>query len=143
MLRDVSFFNLLNFIQIVDLRNDFVVFLTFRNDYRDYAKVCFKYFGNRVKHWITFNEPSAYSREGYAVGNFAPGRCSESLMPSCLGGDSGTEPYLVTHHQLLAHAAAVDLYKKEFKVLLVFMRNFKSSYFIRFLHCYAGSRTLV
>jgi len=74
-----------------------------------------------VKHWITLNEPWAYSREGYSVGLFAPGRCSPQQDPTCLGGNSATEPYIVTHNLLLAHAAAVDEYRKEYKVLLLFM----------------------
>ncbi|KAL9322956.1 hypothetical protein ACSQ67_011009 [Phaseolus vulgaris] len=82
------------------------------DDYLDYANICFKYFGDKVKNWITLNEPYTYSREGYAVGDFAPGRCSDWQDSSCLGGDSGTEPYIVTHNLLLAHAAAVELYKK-------------------------------
>jgi len=90
--------------------------LIFRGDFRNYAEVCFKYFGDRVKHWITLNEPLTYSSTGYAVGSFAPGRCSKWLDSTCLGGDSGTEPYIVSHYQLLAHAAAVNVYKKKFKV---------------------------
>ncbi|KAL9324007.1 hypothetical protein ACSQ67_008864 [Phaseolus vulgaris] len=46
---------------------------------------------------------------------FAPSRCSKWLDSTCLGGDSGTEPYIVSHYQLLAHAATVDVYKKKFK----------------------------
>jgi len=34
-----------------------------------------------------------------------------------VGGDSAIEPYLVTHYQLLAHAAAVDVYKKKYQVI--------------------------
>ncbi|WVZ00803.1 hypothetical protein V8G54_026872 [Vigna mungo] len=84
-------------------------------DFRDYAEVCFKYFGDRVKHWITLNEPYVYSSQGYARGSFAPGRCSETVDSTCLGGNSGTEPYIVSHNLLLAHAAAVDLYRNHFK----------------------------
>ncbi|WVZ00806.1 hypothetical protein V8G54_026875 [Vigna mungo] len=36
------------------------------------------------------------------------GRCSPWLDSTCLGGDSGREPYIVTHNLLLSHAAAVD-----------------------------------
>eukprot|EP00256_Glycine_max_P048178 XP_006602172.1 cyanogenic beta-glucosidase-like [Glycine max] len=49
------------------------------DDFRDYAKLCFKEFGNRVKHWITLNEPRSVSKNGYANGWFAPGRCSDCL----------------------------------------------------------------
>uniref|UniRef100_A0A7N0THN0 Beta-glucosidase n=1 Tax=Kalanchoe fedtschenkoi TaxID=63787 RepID=A0A7N0THN0_KALFE len=85
------------------------------NDFRDYAELCFKEFGDRVKNWITLNEPWTFSNTGYATGAMAPGRCSEWQKLGCLGGDSGTEPYLVTHHQLLAHAAAVETYRLKYK----------------------------
>ncbi|KAL5832125.1 hypothetical protein ACOSQ3_017553 [Xanthoceras sorbifolium] len=85
-------------------------------DYRDYAEVCFKAFGDRVKHWITLNEPASYSIGGYAVPMLAPGRCSEWQGLNCTGGDSATEPYLVAHHQLLAHATVVQLYKKKYQI---------------------------
>ncbi|GMN26513.1 hypothetical protein TIFTF001_001328 [Ficus carica] len=83
--------------------------------FRDYVGLCFKEFGDRVKHWITFNEPVAYSVAGYASGMFPPHRCSKWQQLNCTAGDSGTEPYLVTHHQLLAHAAAVKLYKDKYQ----------------------------
>ncbi|XP_021747075.1 beta-glucosidase 12-like [Chenopodium quinoa] len=86
------------------------------DDFRDYANVCFREFGNKVKHWITLNEPWTYSNGGYAYGILAPGRCSKWQQLNCTGGDSSTEPYLVTHHQLLAHAAAVDLYRRKYQV---------------------------
>ena len=47
-----------------------------REDFRDYANICFREFGDRVKHWITFNEPWSFSINGYASGILAPGRCS-------------------------------------------------------------------
>ncbi|GFY92149.1 beta glucosidase 32 [Actinidia rufa] len=46
------------------------------DDFRDFANLCFKEFGDRVKHWITLNEPWSYSYGGYDIGVFAPGRCS-------------------------------------------------------------------
>ncbi|KAK4791377.1 hypothetical protein SAY86_031790 [Trapa natans] len=85
------------------------------DDYRDYAEVCFREFGDRVGHWITLNEPWSYTMGGYGIGLFAPGRCSPWQHLNCTGGDSGTEPYLVAHHQLLAHAAAVSLYKEKYQ----------------------------
>lgn len=40
----------------------------------EYAKVCFKAFGDRVKIWVTHNEPRYYAHCGYVVGNFPPNR---------------------------------------------------------------------
>ncbi|KAL5567248.1 hypothetical protein UlMin_030412 [Ulmus minor] len=85
------------------------------NDFRDYAELCYKEFGDRVKHWITLNEPSMYSMEGYANGMFPPSRCSKWQKLNCTGGNSATEPYLVTHYQILAHAAAAKLYKQKYQ----------------------------
>ncbi|XP_020214478.2 non-cyanogenic beta-glucosidase-like, partial [Cajanus cajan] len=77
-----------------------------------YADLCFKEFGDRVKLWVTVNEPWVFSLSGYASGTTAPGRCS---YPTCTGGDSGTEPYIVTHNQILAHAEAVRVYKTKYQ----------------------------
>ncbi|CAJ2679015.1 unnamed protein product [Trifolium pratense] len=85
------------------------------DDFRDYAELCFKEFGDRVKHWITLNEPWSVSMNAYAFGKFAPGRCSDWLNLNCTGGDSGREPYLTAHYQLLAHAAAARLYKTKYQ----------------------------
>ncbi|KAF5459615.1 hypothetical protein F2P56_019551 [Juglans regia] len=81
------------------------------DDFLDFAGVCFQRFGDRVKHWITLNEPWTYSNGGYGVGMLAPFRCSSFIDPTCTGGNSGVEPYMVAHHLLLAHAAAVNLYR--------------------------------
>ncbi|XP_043692822.1 beta-glucosidase 24-like [Telopea speciosissima] len=83
------------------------------NDFRDYADVCFQYFGDRVKNWMTLNEPYSFAVYGYGDGTYAPARCSTWL--GCSEGDSSTEPYIVTHNQLLAHAAAVDVYRRKYK----------------------------
>ncbi|XP_029127119.1 cyanogenic beta-glucosidase isoform X3 [Cajanus cajan] len=85
------------------------------DDFRDYAELCFKEFGDRVKYWITLNEPGSVTTYGYAYGDQAPGRCSDWLKLNCTGGDSGTEPYLVGHHLLLAHAAAVKVFKTKYQ----------------------------
>ncbi|EMS61697.1 Beta-glucosidase 12 [Triticum urartu] len=85
------------------------------NDYKDFAEVCFREFGDRVKHWITLNEPSNFCGLGYAIGISAPGRCSPWEKANCSAGDSGREPYIVGHHQILAHATTVRLYKQKYK----------------------------
>ncbi|KAJ0969345.1 hypothetical protein J5N97_022222 [Dioscorea zingiberensis] len=72
-----------------------------------YAEACFANFGDRVKHWMTINEPLQTTLNGYGYGLFAPGRCKNSTV----------EPYLAAHHQLLAHAAAVALYRKKYKAI--------------------------
>ncbi|WCJ41797.1 Beta-glucosidase 12 [Euphorbia peplus] len=84
-------------------------------DFADYAELCFKTFGDRVKHWITYNEPMTYTIQGYVNGEYAPNRCSAWQNLNCTTGDSSTEPYIVAHNQLLAHAAAVKIYKKKYQ----------------------------
>ena len=41
--------------------------------YVKYADTLFKYFGSRIKNWITFNEPWTFCVEGYGTGQHAPG----------------------------------------------------------------------
>ncbi|XP_068309985.1 beta-glucosidase 12-like [Pyrus communis] len=86
------------------------------NHFRNYVELCYKEFGDRVKHWITINEPWSYSYGGYTRGFLAPGRCSAWQQLNCTGGNSATEPYLVAHNLLLAHAAAVKLYKNKYQI---------------------------
>ncbi|KAJ7562271.1 hypothetical protein O6H91_03G062000 [Diphasiastrum complanatum] len=78
-----------------------------------YAEVCFAAFGDRVKNWITLNEPLQFSVNGYGTGIHAPGRCSDRSLS--LAGNSSTEPYLAAHHALLAHAGAANVYRKNFQ----------------------------
>ncbi|XP_050204469.1 beta-glucosidase 12-like [Mercurialis annua] len=80
-------------------------------DFEDYAKLCYERFGDRVKHWLTINEPYVFTVHGYEIGGLAPGRCSSWVNRACQEGDSGTEPYIVGHHVLLAHAVAYRAYK--------------------------------
>ena len=86
-----------------------------RDYFVEFAKICYKEFGNRVKHWITLNEPWTFSCAGYSLGRHAPGRCTPSLF-QCPAGDSSVEPYIVTHNLILAHAKAARLYKDHFQV---------------------------
>ncbi|CAH2061322.1 unnamed protein product, partial [Thlaspi arvense] len=81
----------------------------------DYADLCFKEFGGKVKNWLTINQLYTVPTRGYAIGTDAPGRCSQAIDKRCYGGNSSTEPYIVAHNQLLAHAAVVDLYRKKYK----------------------------
>ncbi|XP_027106819.1 beta-glucosidase 24 [Coffea arabica] len=89
------------------------------DDFRDFAELCFKEFGDRVKSWSTFNEPWSFSTGGYDsttfIGSLAPGRCSAWMDKGCPAGDSSTEPYLVAHHIILSHAAAAKLYREKYK----------------------------
>ncbi|KAK3037674.1 hypothetical protein RJ639_030618 [Escallonia herrerae] len=78
-------------------------------DFQDFANLCFERFGDRVKHWITLNEPWTFAVTSYDYGTTAPGRCSTWRNNNCTGGDSATEPYIVTHYQILAHAAAAKV----------------------------------
>ena len=77
--------------------------------FADYARVCFEAYGDRVSHWLTINEPMTVALNGYLTGEHAPGRCSDRSV--CREGDSSTEPYIVAHNMLLAHAAAVEVFR--------------------------------
>ncbi|KAL6659120.1 hypothetical protein ACP70R_003160 [Stipagrostis hirtigluma subsp. patula] len=85
------------------------------NDYSLYAETCFKSFGDRVKRWITFNEPHTVTVQGYDSGMHAPGRCSVFRHLYCKQGNSGTEPYVVAHNIILAHATVSDIYRTKYK----------------------------
>ncbi|KAM3258820.1 hypothetical protein ACQJBY_050542 [Aegilops geniculata] len=87
----------------------------FIDDYTAYADVCFKNFGDRVKYWSTVNEPNIEPIGGYDVGFLPPRRCSSPFGISCDNGNSTTEPYIVAHHLLLAHASAASLYKEKYQ----------------------------
>jgi len=79
--------------------------------FTNYADFCFKTFGNRVKHWFTFNEPRIVSLLGYDAGSNPPQRCTKCAA----GGNSATEPYIVGHNFLLAHGYAVARYRSKYQ----------------------------
>ncbi|CAA6671393.1 unnamed protein product [Spirodela intermedia] len=82
--------------------------------FADFADFCFEAFGDRVKNWMTFNEPRVVAALGYDNGIFAPGRCSKEFG-NCSAGNSSTEPYIVAHHLILSHAAAVQRYREKYQ----------------------------
>ncbi|KAK1256817.1 Beta-glucosidase 12 [Acorus gramineus] len=96
------------------------------NDYSEFAEFCFRRYGDRVKKWVTINEPSIFATHGYQNGINAPGRCSPRYG-NCTGGDSSREPYVVAHNLLLAHSRAVQIYKSKYlvKELEGWKRDFK------------------
>jgi len=87
----------------------------FIEDFTAYADLCFRSFGDRVKHWTTLNEPNIEPLGGYDMGSLPPRRCSSPFGESCAGGNSTTEPYIAAHHLLLAHASAVSLYRDKYQ----------------------------
>ncbi|KAJ0453649.1 putative beta-glucosidase [Helianthus annuus] len=95
-----------------------LLFFNCRKDFVAYADVCFKEFGDRVLHWTTFNEANIFAIGGHDLGFSPPGRCSYPFggINCTNGGDSTSEPYIVAHHLLLAHASTVRLYRKKYKV---------------------------
>uniref|UniRef100_A0A6E8VE25 Beta-glucosidase lactase phlorizinhydrolase n=3 Tax=Anopheles coluzzii TaxID=1518534 RepID=A0A6E8VE25_ANOCL len=72
--------------------------------FREYADTLFWNFGDRVKVWITHNEPYDFCVEGYGTGSTGP-----------LVYATGVGEYLCAHHVLLSHAAAYQLYKERYR----------------------------
>ena len=70
-----------------------------------------------MKHWITLNEQYIFTFKSYVMAEYAPGRGAEWDPCRYLAGNSGTEPYIVGHNLILAHAAAVNVYKTKYQVL--------------------------
>lgn len=68
-----------------------------------YANLLYNRFGDRVKYWITFNEPSDFCTDGYGSDRHAP-----SLNAHGVG------EYLCAHNVLKAHAVAYRLYRNTF-----------------------------
>ncbi len=64
--------------------------------YVHYVEAVTRRLGDRVKRWITFNEPWVYSVLGHMLGIHAPGKHNPWLMMR------------TAHHQLLAHGEAVS-----------------------------------
>uniref|UniRef100_A0A8C5R8S0 beta-glucosidase n=1 Tax=Leptobrachium leishanense TaxID=445787 RepID=A0A8C5R8S0_9ANUR len=89
---------------------------TFQNDggweneiivdrFKEYSRFLFDRLGDKVKFWITLNEPYIVANLGYGYGTAAPGISSRP----------GTAPYLAGHHLIKAHAEAWHLYNDNYR----------------------------
>ncbi|XP_018320185.1 myrosinase 1-like [Agrilus planipennis] len=72
--------------------------------YTEYARTAFEFFGDRVKYWLTFNEPFQTCMFSYGDTRLAPAL-----------GMSGIADYLCGHNLLKAHAAAYHLYNTTYR----------------------------
>ncbi|XP_042041450.1 raucaffricine-O-beta-D-glucosidase-like [Salvia splendens] len=103
-----------------------------RDDFREFAEVCFWEFGDRVKHWTTLNEPWTCAVSGYVQGYSPPAHKvpipGDKLSTKIAGvpplnsttndkfiAADPSEGYTATKNLLLAHAEAVDLYRSKFQ----------------------------
>lgn len=103
-----------------------------RDDFREFAEVCFWEFGDRVKHWTTLNEPWTCAVNGYVQGYDPPAHKvpvpADKLSTKIVGvpplgsttddkfiAADPSEGYTVAKNLLLAHAEAVDLYRSKFQ----------------------------
>ncbi|NXA96488.1 LPH hydrolase, partial [Melanocharis versteri] len=73
--------------------------------FKEYAEVLFQTLGDKVKFWITLNEPYNTAYLGYGAGTAAPG---VSVRP-------GRAPYAVGHNLLKAHAEVWHLYNETYR----------------------------
>ncbi|CAG4997867.1 unnamed protein product [Parnassius apollo] len=72
--------------------------------YTDYARVAFELFGNKVKNWITINEP-------YQICDYG----SDSKPLTTLFNITGVADYICAKNILLAHAKAYHVYDKKYR----------------------------
>ncbi|KAH7691087.1 Beta-glucosidase protein [Dioscorea alata] len=86
-----------------------------RQEFSFYAELCFREFGDRVKHWVAFNEPNLMLRFAYTIGGYPPDRCSKPFG-NCSSGDSMTEPFIAAHNIILSHALAANIYKTNYQI---------------------------
>ena len=64
--------------------------------FAEYAELIGRRYGDKVKRFATFNEPSVFTLFGYCLGGSAPGVTDEAALLRAI------------HHVNLAHGAAVD-----------------------------------
>ena len=69
--------------------------------FAEYVEVVAARLGDRVRYWITQNEPWVISWLGYGLGEHAPGRTSER------------DALAAAHHVLCAHGRAVEILRRD------------------------------
>ncbi|KAL0311822.1 UNVERIFIED_CONTAM: Raucaffricine-O-beta-D-glucosidase [Sesamum radiatum] len=52
--------------------------------FKEFAEVCFREFGDRVKYWMTLNEPWSYAYNGYVTYEFPPGLAPMNSLPAAI-----------------------------------------------------------
>ncbi|XP_041856893.1 lactase-phlorizin hydrolase-like [Melanotaenia boesemani] len=72
--------------------------------FNDFCDFCFATFGNRVKFWMTFNQPQTIAWLGYGLGQIPPNV-----------KNPGTAPYNVAHNLIKAHAQAYHTYDDKYR----------------------------
>ncbi|KAI3356505.1 hypothetical protein L3Q82_017710, partial [Scortum barcoo] len=74
------------------------------NIFNDFCDFCFATFGDRVKFWMTFNQPHTIAWSGYGLGQIPP-----NVM------NPGIAPYRVAHNLIKAHAKAYHTYDDKYR----------------------------
>jgi beta-glucosidase len=72
------------------------------DDFVGYADTVSSVLGDRVKHWITFNEPWVFTWLGYVRGAHAPGLTSDTPEPA----------FITSHHCYVAHGLSVPAIRR-------------------------------
>lgn len=97
----------------------------FRNHYKDYSDLLFKTYGDRVKHWATFNE-----QEITAMFNFMHGMQNPSAE-KCQVTKECKEAYLFIHNSILCHATVANIYNQKYKVWYIYYISLIILYFFQ------------
>ncbi|HVU13852.1 MAG TPA: GH1 family beta-glucosidase [Phototrophicaceae bacterium] len=75
------------------------------DDFVNYVDVVSRALGDRVKNWITFNEPWVFTWLGYVIGVHAPGLTSATPEPA----------FITSHNCYLAHGLSVPVIRSNSK----------------------------